>query len=35
MLFFGTLFFFMLGRAGFRNYAVNWFCTIATRGCAR
>lgn len=25
MLFFGTLFFFILGRAGFRNNAINWF----------
>ena len=25
MLFFATLFFFILGRAGFRNYTINWF----------
>ena len=25
MLFFATLFFFILGRAGFRKYAINWF----------
>src|SRR4029078_3034441 len=25
MLFLGTLFFFILGRAGFRNHAINWF----------
>ena len=25
MLFFATLFFFILGRAGFRNHAINWF----------
>ena len=34
VLFFGTLFFFILGRASFRNYAVNWFATREAR-CAR
>lgn len=27
VLFFGTLFFFIVGRAGFRKYAVNWFAS--------
>ena len=31
MLFLGTLFFFILGRAGFRNHAINWFSERGAR----
>jgi predicted PurR-regulated permease PerM len=31
VLFFGTLFFFITGRASFRRYAVNWFATRDAR----
>ena len=31
VMFFATLFFFILGRAGFRKYAVNWFASRTAR----
>ena len=34
VLFFGTLFFFIIGRTEFRKYALNW-CASRSRGCAR